>query len=424
MHAPGKSKTKSYKFALKLIIMNCGERSLLVPRERAVRTYIMADEHHEPGGNAITSTLFGQTSSQAVAVVVQTVQIHSDGLGEAHVGNAVGLLSAISSKAGVCTECFPESCSCVQNGLSDLMSRLAALEGTPLSISQRGQREALEKLLSRAIGSAAGDQSLARATIGALGRVSSEGCETLVPRLLCEGVPNAVGLLRASAPVLIAIERRLGECEEHEGRMRALSSLVHLWQQAAVRWPCLSHARQLAQALAKAAMPSVTNDPSCKLRLAATRLLLLLAPHMRDSDALRQAALLKSQDKAKEVRRVGLLLLAALVFPTAREADEEAGEDEDAEGMPEERTWLPRMAAEQVTQLLRDALEPGKDAKLLRRLASAVLWRFVVSEHVSDPAAALRALHALEQPSLVESLVSERVDALFLAQFGEVEVMA
>ena len=98
MHAPGKSKTKSYKFALKLIIMNCGERTLLVPRERAVRTYIMADEPHEPGGNAITSTLFGQTSSQAVAAAVQTVQIHSDGLGEAHVGNAVGLLSAISSK--------------------------------------------------------------------------------------------------------------------------------------------------------------------------------------------------------------------------------------------------------------------------------------------------------------------------------------
>ena len=61
-------------------------------------------------------------------------------------------------------------------------------------------------------------------------------------------------------------------------------------------------------------MPSATNDPTCKMRLAATRLLLPLAPHMRDSDALRQAALLKSQDKAKEVRRVGLLLLAALLL--------------------------------------------------------------------------------------------------------------
>ena len=391
----------------------------LGPREHAVRTFIMTDEPHATS-NAIAATLFGQTSSQAVAAVVLTVQLHSDGLGEAHLDNAVALLSAISSKAGVCTECFPESCSCVKDGLGDLTTRLAALEGTPLSISQRGQREALEKLLSRAIGAAAGDQPLACATIGALERVSSEGCETLVPRLLCEGVPNAVGLLRASAPVLIAIERRLGECEEPEGRVRALSFLVQLWHQAATRWPCLSHARQLAQALAKAAMSSVTRDPTCKVRLAATRLLLLLAPHMRDSDTLRQAALFKSQDKAKEVRRVGLLLLAALVLPAAREA----GDDEDADGMPEELTWLPTMAAEQVTQLLRDSLEPGKDAELLRRLASAVLWRFVVGEHVGDPAAALRALRALEQSSLVESLVSERIDALFLAQFGEIELMA
>lgn len=173
-------------------------------------------------------------------------------------------------------------------------------------------------------------------------------------------------------------------------------------------------------------MPSATNDPTCKVRLAATRLLLLLAPHMRDSDALRQTALLKSQDKAKEVRRVGLLLLAALLLPAAPpEANAEAGETDDAEAMPTELTWLPRMAAEQVTQLLRDALEPGKDAKLLCRLASAVFWRFVVSEHVSDPAAALRALHAPEEPSLVESLIDARfVDALFVAQFGEVELMA
>ena len=158
---------------------------LRTAREEAVRNYIMADEPHATSGHAVNSTLFGQTPSQAVAAVVLTVQLYSDGLGDAHVGNAVTLLSAISEHRGVCTECFPESCSCAHNGLSDLISRLAALEGTPLSISQRGQREVLEKLLSCAIGTAAADKPLARATIGALERIGSEGCETLVPRLLC-----------------------------------------------------------------------------------------------------------------------------------------------------------------------------------------------------------------------------------------------
>ena len=165
-------------------------------------------------------------------------------------------------------------------------------------------------------------------------------------------------------------------------------------------------------------MPSVTTDPNSKVRLAATRLLLTLAPHMKDSAEQLQAALFKSQDKAKEVRRVGLLLLATLVMPPATED----GDEEAEERLPEELTRLPKLPAEQVTQLVRDALEPSRDkhAPLLRRLASAVLWRFLVSEHASDPATGLRELHVLEEEELFEPLLMEHIDELYAAQFGEI----
>ena len=133
--------------------------------------------------------------------------------------------------------------------------------------------------------------------------------------------------------------------------------------------------------------------------------------------------------------------------------------------------------------MVRDSLEAHKDrhAPLLRRFGAALLWRFVVgesagevcpltpvppytplhvmmpfvkraprlaslargstpnsplpqvpsSDHVfpapyprAQPAAALRALRVREQPSLFEPLLCRHVHALYLAQWGEMDVDA
>ena len=269
------------------------------PRQRAVSDFVLSD-----GTAAAASAVFGQTSTQAIAATVATVQHHAHSLSAAHISNAVSLVSCLSAKGNACPECFPESCACAQNGLTTLLNRLAALEGAALSISQRSQREALEKLLCQAIASAAADPPLARATIGALQRAAAgggahddddasdssgggaAGAETLVPRLLCAGVPSEVGLLRAAAPLLSAVQARLSRCDDVEVRTRGLALLGQLWQQSAARWPALPHGRQLAEALARAAGPSALLDPSAKVRLGATRLLLLLAPQLTESDAL------------------------------------------------------------------------------------------------------------------------------------------
>ena len=63
-------------------------------------------------------------------------------------------------------------------------------------------------------------------------------------------------------------------------RVRAISLLWQLWQQAAARWPTLPHGLQLAEALARAANRSALLDPSGKVRLAVVRLLLGLAPQL------------------------------------------------------------------------------------------------------------------------------------------------
>ena len=67
-------------------------------------------------------------------------------------------------------------------------------------------------------------------------------------------------------------------------RVRAVSLLWQLWQQAAARWPTLPHGLQLAEALARAANRSALLDPSGKVRLAVVRLLLGLAPQLGGSD--------------------------------------------------------------------------------------------------------------------------------------------
>ena len=172
-------------------------------RAAAVRDYIMRDE--QGGPNQISAVLFGQTATQAIAASVATVQLHTSNLSESHLQNAVALFSTLSTRADGCHECFPDDCSCVQDRLTDLLARLAALEEVTLSISQRAQRGALEKLLQCAVSNAADDPPLARAIIGALQRALRHGAaghETLVSRLLCAGVPNEVGLLRAAAPIL------------------------------------------------------------------------------------------------------------------------------------------------------------------------------------------------------------------------------
>ena len=157
------------------------------PRARAVRDYVLMPE--QPSAQIQQAALFGHPSTHALAAVVSTVQRHAESLEDTHVQNAVALVSAIASKAdgsSECTDCFPEACACAENGLARLVSQLAALEGAALSISQRGQRGALEKLLCQAISSAATDPPLARATIGALrraaGEESREGVETLGPQ--------------------------------------------------------------------------------------------------------------------------------------------------------------------------------------------------------------------------------------------------
>ena len=157
------------------------------PRARAVREYVLMPE--QPGANMQQAALFGQPSSHALAAVVATIQQHAESLEDTHVVNAVALVSAIAAKAdgsSECADCFPEACACAENGLARLVSQLAALEGAALSISQRGQRGALEKLLCQAISSAATDPPLARATMGALrraaGEESREGVETLGPQ--------------------------------------------------------------------------------------------------------------------------------------------------------------------------------------------------------------------------------------------------
>ena len=228
------------------------------PRARAVREYVLMPE--QPGAHMQQAALFGQPSAHALAAVVATIQQHAESLEDTHVVNAVALVSAIAAKAdgsSECADCFPEACACAETGLARLVGQLAALEGAALSISQRGQRGALEKLLCQAISSAATDPPLARATIGALrraaGEESREGVETLglrtqpqqwthtpsspslrppiydpnpgshpscrelpsaapcsaVPRLLCRGVPSELGLLRASAPLLSAVRAHM-----------------------------------------------------------------------------------------------------------------------------------------------------------------------------------------------------------------------
>ena len=163
------------------------QQSRQCPRARAVRAYVLMSE--QPGTNSQQAALLGHPSTHALAAVVSTVQCQAERLEATHVANAVALFSAIASKAdgSECTDCFPEACACAENGLTRLVSQLAALEGAALSISQRGQRGALEKLLCQAISSAAADPPLARATIGALrraaGEESLEGVETLGPWL-------------------------------------------------------------------------------------------------------------------------------------------------------------------------------------------------------------------------------------------------
>ena len=154
------------------------------PRARAVREYVLMPE--QPGAHMQQAALFGQPSAHALAAVVATIQQHAESLEDTHVVNAVALVSAIAAKAdgsSECADCFPEACACAETGLARLVGQLAALEGAALSISQRGQRGALEKLLCQAISSAATDPPLARATIGALrraaGEESREGVETL-----------------------------------------------------------------------------------------------------------------------------------------------------------------------------------------------------------------------------------------------------
>lgn len=231
--------------------------------------------------------------------------------------------------------------------------------------------------------------------------------------------------------------------------MRAISLLWQLWQQAAARWPTLPHGLQLAEALARAANRSALLDPSGKVRLAVVRLLLGLAPQLGGSEELLQLALLKCSDKAKEVRRLGLVLLATLALPTSpEEAQQQEVQEEEEEAQqgeyaglgqrgelvrglgleqalagPEELSArLPRLPPEQVVQMVRDSLEAHKDrhAPLLRRFGAALLWRFVVGEAAGEPATALRALRVREQPLLFESLLSRHVHALYLAQWGEV----
>jgi len=154
------------------------------PRARAVREYVLMPE--QPGAHMQQAALFGHPYAHALAAVVATIQQHAESLEDKHVVNAVALVSAIAAKAdgsSECADCFPEACACAEHGLARLVGQLAALEGAALSISQRGQRGALEKLLCQAISSAATDPPLARATIGALrraaGEESREGVETL-----------------------------------------------------------------------------------------------------------------------------------------------------------------------------------------------------------------------------------------------------
>ena len=90
-----------------------------------------------------------------------------------------------------------------------------------------------------------------------------------MPRLLCRGVPSELGLLRAAAPLLGAVQARLGECDNPDARVRAISLLWQLWQQAAARWPTLPHGLQLAEALqhvVKLVVPAAAERASCGSR--------------------------------------------------------------------------------------------------------------------------------------------------------------
>ena len=59
----------------------------------------------------------------------------------------------------------------------------------------------------------------------------------------------------------VQVHARLGESDNPEARVRAVSLLWQLWQQAAARWPALPHGLQLAEALARTANRSVLVDP-------------------------------------------------------------------------------------------------------------------------------------------------------------------
>ena len=256
------------------------------------------------------------------------------------------------------------------------------------------QRCSLTRLLERAVALGGSLRPIVVSAVLAHGARAGSSFETICPAVLCNGSPSLLELVEISERLLKTLARMLASCHDQKVRLRAVACADGVWERAASRWPeemdeCAqptNGAMDLAANVINATVATVLYDPVAKLRLSAIRGLPKLAVALKSAQVLK-LAILKARDRDKDVRKVGLEVMATL-------------SDGGAQG-------LSGLSASQVQQVLVHGIGGASANEQTRALARKTFWEFMFAKHDVGPAGALAELQAMSQLPLIEPLLRE-----------------
>ena len=407
--------------------------------------------------------LLAATSTWGVAVsILSTVQTRCQEVDEAAVARAADLLAFLTTR--------PDGRASLQLAFEHLLDGLgrvqqAAAVGNKLSTAHLQQNGAVTfavaSLLEHIL--AAGGVLQASAAAAATAHALRAGAhfEILIPSLFSAGARSLDGLTSLSSGLLDRLQVNVLASQDEpdpKARLRVIECCRNLWDYAQARWPSTfdpipSHqAKLLATRVVNTIVDTSVYDPIAKLRLAATRLALAIAPALDPQEVLK-LALLKARDKDKATRLIALRMCALIGHAEMAGSGEEGVEhgagrveaghevgsldgvgpgQDDHMGHGNNNEYDvedglsceihgggigAKLNAQQVHLLVMCSHDTGVPDDL-KAFVTEAFWSFLISRQGSLPAA-LAELNVAEQLELYEPLLKMHIAEAFSAAFPD-----
>jgi hypothetical protein len=346
-----------------------------------------------------TAHLLGSTAStwDAAVAILETAQRRCEELDDAAGARGAELLSRLADRP-------PDTGHAAQSlqfAVEHVIAGIArADEAADASHEAKPMANGLRTLLCQSV---AGGGALALIVGSALAAYAGRGeCdyELVCPMLLCAAgsITELTRVISGAHLLLSALEHTLKSCSDQKLRLRAVKCCEALWTRAQARWPgelardpYSDAARGLATHLINCSVDTAVYDSVCKLRLAATNVLLLLSPALDAMQALK-CAMLKVRDKDKAVR-IAALRVCALI----------GGDDGAAR----------HLSAQHVQQIILHGSADGMPEEQRAFAADTFLGFMVVRQ--AQPLEALSELHVESQLPLYTPLLKMHIGPIFAA---------